>query len=169
MIKPIPNFPGYFADRQGNIWSTKVSPIPRRLKLYEHFRDGYLIVTLRREKKQYSRCVHTLILETFVGPCPEGMECCHNNGDILKNEVSNLRWGTHKSNMEDKVKHGNAVSSGLKGEEHGRSKLTEFEVLKIKGLLEEGQLFQDQIAEIFNVTAANVSHINTKRSWRHLK
>lgn len=29
--------------------------------------------------------IHRLVLETFVGPRPEGMECCHNNDDPSDN------------------------------------------------------------------------------------
>lgn len=50
--------------------------------------------------------IHRLVLMTFVGPCPEGMEACHLDGDVLNNGVENLRWDTHESNMGDKKEHG---------------------------------------------------------------
>lgn len=51
--------------------------------------------------------VHTLVLTAFVGPRPEGMECCHQDGDPSNNILSNLRWDTPSSNNYDTVKHGN--------------------------------------------------------------
>src|SRR4030042_5419324 len=50
--------------------------------------------------------VHRLVLETFIGSCPEGKEACHNNGRRTDNRVENLRWDTRKNNHEDKKKHG---------------------------------------------------------------
>lgn len=42
-----------------------------------------------------------------MGPCPDGMEACHNNGDQLDNRIENLRWDTHSANIYDQVAHGN--------------------------------------------------------------
>ena len=50
--------------------------------------------------------VHRIIIETFSGPVPEGMEVCHNNGDPSDNRLSNLRYDTRSENMRDKRKHG---------------------------------------------------------------
>lgn len=51
--------------------------------------------------------VHTLVLETFVGPRPQGMEACHANDDPTDNRLVNLRWDTHRSNTRDEVANGN--------------------------------------------------------------
>lgn len=45
-------------------------------------------------------------MEAFVGPCPEGMEVCHNNGDCTDNRLENLRYDTKSANMLDRVRHG---------------------------------------------------------------
>lgn len=52
------------------------------------------------------RLVHHLVLEAFVGPRPDGMECCHNNGDPSDNRLENLRWDTSSSNKRDQLAHG---------------------------------------------------------------
>lgn len=49
--------------------------------------------------------VHRLVLEAFVGPCPDGMECCHYDGNPKNNNLDNLRWDTPKSNQGDRYKH----------------------------------------------------------------
>ncbi len=46
------------------------------------------------------------VLETYVGPRPEGMWACHNDGDKNNNSLSNLRWDTRSNNERDKLKHG---------------------------------------------------------------
>lgn len=66
--------------------------------------SGHLMVNLIPRKNEY---IHRLVLEAFVGPCPEGMECCHNDGDPSNNYLQNLRWDTPSANGFDHVKHGN--------------------------------------------------------------
>lgn len=73
--------------------------------------DGRRYVFLYDSPKRRRVQVSRLVLEAFVGPCPPGMEGCHNNGDKLNNHVSNLRWDTRSSNSLDAVKHGTHVSS----------------------------------------------------------
>jgi hypothetical protein len=51
------------------------------------------------------RQVHRLVLEAFVGPCPDGMECCHEDGDSTNNRVDNLRWDTHEANVRERLEH----------------------------------------------------------------
>lgn len=50
--------------------------------------------------------VHVLVARTFLGPCPDGMECCHNDGDSTNNSIGNLRWDTHSENNRDRRRHG---------------------------------------------------------------
>lgn len=51
--------------------------------------------------------VHRLVLEAFVGECPDGMETCHKNGIRTDNRLENLYWGTSSENSHDIVRHGN--------------------------------------------------------------
>lgn len=67
---------------------------------------GYLRVTLSKEGIAKTRTVHRLVMETFIGPHPDGMEICHNNGDPADNRLENLRFGTPSDNRNDAVKHG---------------------------------------------------------------
>lgn len=80
-----------------------------RLLALAHY-QGYPFVNLNYTAGRYgrnnTRRVHRLVLEAFVGPCPDGMECCHNNGIRDDNRVENLRWDTHAGNQADKVAHG---------------------------------------------------------------
>jgi hypothetical protein len=67
---------------------------------------GYHAVTLCRDGVRSHQRTHRLVLEAFVGPCPDGMEGCHNDGDKLNNSLGNLRWDTRSANMYDRVAHG---------------------------------------------------------------
>lgn len=75
---------------------------------------GYSTVRLRHpDGRKSTPRVHRAVLETFVGPCPPGMEACHNNGDRTDNRLENLRWDTHQANERDKVNHGTNGRSHL--------------------------------------------------------
>jgi hypothetical protein len=60
------------------------------------------------------RKVHHLILEAFVGPRPEGLKACHNNGDGHDNRLDNLRWDTQANNIADMHRHRGGHHNALK-------------------------------------------------------
>ena len=103
--------------------------------------DGRLAITLHRAGYVKTFTVHRLILLAFVGPCPEGMEACHNDGNASNNNLANLRWDTHINNEKDKVLHGTNVGSrgNNKGELQGSAKLTDENVLEIRYLFASGK------------------------------
>ena len=49
---------------------------------------------------------HRLVARAFLGPCPDGMEVLHRDGDGSNARLSNLRYGTHADNGADMVRHG---------------------------------------------------------------
>ena len=67
---------------------------------------GYQVVNLCIHGKCQVRTVHSLVAETFIGPRPEGMEVCHNDGRKTNNHVDNIRYGTSSENKLDNVRHG---------------------------------------------------------------
>ncbi len=77
-------------------------PSGRYLKHVVH-KDGYHYVWLGKGNRH---AVHRLVLETFEGPCPDGMEACHGDGDRGNNGIENLRWDTRPNNSADKAGHG---------------------------------------------------------------
>ena len=66
----------------------------------------YRAVRLKVHGRKRVALIHRLVLEAFVGPCPEGMEACHWDGDPTNNRVENLRWDTRSANARDRVRHG---------------------------------------------------------------
>ncbi len=86
------------------------------------------LLGLSQKGKVEMKLVHRLVLETFVGPCPDKQECCHNNGNSLDNRISNLRWDTRKANVKDACVHGSRFMLGVR-----RSDGVEFESLTAAG------------------------------------
>ena len=68
--------------------------------------SGHLAAQLSRSGDRKTVGVHRLVLEAFVGPCPDGMEACHYNDIADDNRLSNLRWGTRSDNFYDRVRNG---------------------------------------------------------------
>lgn len=94
-LKPIPGFPHYFVDKNGNVWSqykggrNGLRDVPRKLKPTLN-RIGYLQVNLRNNGKQHTKQVHRLIYEAFKGTIPAGMHVHHVNGNKTDNRLCNL-------------------------------------------------------------------------------
>jgi hypothetical protein len=104
--------------------------------------------------------VHKLICEAFLGPKPDGLITRHLDGDPTNNKLSNLAYGTHKENEEDKRKHGNTML----GEKHHQAKLTADDVVAIRGSKQS----QNQLARCFGVTQATIWRILHRKSWAHV-
>jgi hypothetical protein len=122
------------------------------------------MVCLCVDGKRSQTYIHHLILTTFVGPMPEGLEACHGDGDPANNSLSNLRWGTRASNAADRVEHGTATI----GAQHPMARLTEQDVLALRRRHAEGASATELAAE-FNVSRMTAFRAATGRSWSHLK
>lgn len=112
------------------------------------------------------RSVHLIVLDAFVGLRPPGLEACHNDGNKLNPHAENLRWDTQSANSFDCVRHGTHVDN--RGSRHGRSKITEADVVEIKNLLAEGCLTQKMIGNLFGITRESISGIKRGKSWKHI-
>jgi hypothetical protein len=86
----------------------------RMLKLspVDPIRTPHLRVVLRKQGSRQDAQVHRLVLETFVGPCPEGMEACHWNDDPTDNRVDNLRWASKSDNRHDSLRNIDKITRG---------------------------------------------------------
>ncbi len=115
--KQVEGFPRYWISDRGRMmslpstrWSATVEqgPGPRLMRIRTDW-CGYPIVAISRggrmRREKFSRTVHRLVLETFRGPCPDGMEARHLNGIKTDNRLVNLEWSTHAENMRDKIFH----------------------------------------------------------------
>lgn len=152
-MKPIKGFPGYAVTKDGRIWSQR-----RKIWLkYNIIKGGYLRVALYKNGKPFHKPVHHVVLETFFGSCPSGMECRHLNGNPQDNRIGNLVWGTRLENAQDRINHGNASI-----------KLTEQEVRMIIYMCRTGLFSYKEIAEIYDIHYTTVSRIINKKRWKHI-
>jgi len=116
---------------------------------------GYPSVSLWRDNRGHTKEVHRLVLEAFDGPCADGMECRHLDGDPTNNNVENLKWGTRSENFIDKSKHGNAP------------RLKPDDVALIRIWLGLG-FSRREVAEAFDVCWATIWNIQAGKTWAWL-
>ena len=167
-VKPIPGFPGYYISRDGKVWSKK-RHIWRKLSLSTT--GGGLQIPLCKNGERTTKTVGRLVLEAWLCPCPEGMECCHNDGDTCNNNLENLRWDTHQANMADadKWKHGRLLRRPrLQGEACSWSKLTAAFVYQIRHILKETHIADAEVARAYSVSTTCIRRIRLEKTWRHL-
>jgi len=127
----------------------------------QHKNHGYLRVILHKDGLNRLR-VHRLVALSFI-PNPENKkEINHKNGIKTDNRVENLEWCTSSENK----KH--ALYTGLNrvrfGQEASRAKLTNVQVLAIRGAIRSGYKQMD-IAKYFKITASVISDINSNKRY----
>ncbi len=167
-MKEITGFPGYFADKKGNIYSQWQSCGPHRIKSNQFKllkgcikNNGYKEYGLinNNHKKIYI-LGHRLILLVFIGSCPQGLQTRHINGKKTDNALSNLCYGTPKQNGEDKIRHGTT----MKGEKNNHHILTFEQVKYIRKELNKGQTIIN-LAQKFKVHITAIYNINNNKTW----
>lgn len=115
--KPIPGYEGcYEASNEGRVRSLdrrinrKGSPAwwkGKELKIHVNKTTGRPQVCLYKiGSKTRTVHVYVLVAEAFLGPRPEGMECCHYDDNPMNNRLDNLRWDTKSANKFDSVRNG---------------------------------------------------------------
>jgi len=159
-MKQIPNYPGYFVTEDGRVWSERTNKGhgPGKFLVFRKRLSGRLAVSLSLKKgKVVDRYVHHLVLETYVGQCPEGMECRHLDGNPQNNRLENLCWGTHKDNELDKIIHNT----------HGK-KLKEGEVRIIIYEYFTKLFTQKELGEMHGISRTHISYIVNRKTWKHI-
>lgn len=124
-------FPNYEVSSVGRVRSKRGLLSPFR-------HNQYTLVNLFRGRAFVQCKVHVLVLETFVGPRPEGYQAHHKNGNKHDNRVENLEW--------------------LSAKDHGRTH-RKFNYAEIKELYETGNHTQRGLAEKYGVSVALINRI----------
>lgn len=165
--KPVNGYEGtYEVSNFGNIKRIKHAQGTKGLIILKQRDQGCnLKVELCKDGIQKKHYVHHVVLKAFVGDKPEGLECCHNDGNYKNNHLENLRWDTRSSNVQDAIRHG--TFNRPKGEKSHCSKLKNTDILQIRKLLSDG-LPQRKIGNMFGVTHSIIGAINRKKHWAHV-
>jgi hypothetical protein len=155
--RPIPGFENYQVSDLGRVRNAhglirKVTCCPLK---------RYLRIVISKNCANYNRYVHRLVMLAFVGPCPDGMQVAHLDGDPTNCALSNLTYATPRQNNLQKALHGTQP----RGEQCSRAKLTEMQARVIRRLPRNSSR---DWAEMFGVGASSVWDIQEGNTWKHL-
>ena len=162
----VPGYKRLRVERSGVVWLFH----PRKrvwgvLKPHPHIYSRHSIVRVRDAANRIKyRGVHQLVLLTFVGPCPPGMECRHLDDNPSNNNLENLCWGTRKQNMKDRVLNGIAI----RGSQRVESKLTESQVLEARRRYKSGGVYLRVLAAEFGVHPVTLGDAVRGKTWAWL-
>ena len=101
--------------------------------------------------------IHRLVTAAFYGPCPQGHEVLHRNGNRQDNRIENLAYGTHSENVRDTYRYGGK-----------QQKLAAEDVEAIRFGLCTG-LSMKELAGMYQISISNVSRIKTGSRYGWLK
>jgi len=125
-------------------------------------RDGYLVSQFAADGRREWFRIHQVVLREFVGPCPDGLQVSHKDGNPQNNSLSNLIYETAKANTARQKAHGTAKVGGR----NHNAILTPSIVKQIRGL--NGRISQDKIAAICGVSQHTISQAVRGKTWSHI-
>jgi len=131
----------------------------RTLKRIIDSTTKYFVVNLSNGPIVKKLGVHTLVLEAFVGPRPEGKWGLHNDGDRQNPRLDNLRWGTPAENSADMLTHGTAMTGA-------RSPLAVL-TPEIVGWIRESRQSSLALAPVLGVASSTIRAVRLRQNWAH--
>lgn len=99
----IPDYPGYFISKHGRIYSRFIKGLgilgPKWYLLKPRKRPVYYSVQLHNKRGRKYFYIHRLVAEVYI-PNPDNLPVVmHLDNDREHNDISNLKWGTQKENL----------------------------------------------------------------------
>jgi hypothetical protein len=130
-------------------------------------KDGYGVIRTPRPHRKWLRTPR-VAWELTVGPIPEGFHALHKPPCVTRRCVLHLYLGTNADNIRDCVDAARQPVLYQQGATHPQARLTENDVLAIRGLYATGQYRQADLAQRYGVIRQHISAIVTGVTWKHL-
>jgi hypothetical protein len=110
---------------------------------------------------------HRLAWELTHGPIPFGLFVCHHCDTRACINPEHLFLGTHKDNMQDKVRKGRRNGGGpAYGERNGSAKLTTMQVIEIRQLYNSSDISERELAQRFGIGKSQAHRIVSGVNWK---
>jgi hypothetical protein len=154
-VRPIESHPRFYISIGGEVYSTAGGNGLIKRK-YNICKDGYKRIRLIKDGATLR--LHREVLKAFDRFPKEGEICRHLDGNPLNNHISNLKWGTHKENSMDCLKHGRNVFQKMWGEKSPVVKFSDIEIEDIKKRRKEGATYKE-IMGVYDISKSHVSYI----------
>jgi hypothetical protein len=148
---------------------SRLRPTPVIRKQDTNSRHGYKILRARVGGRLVYPRVHRLVCRAFHGepPSPKHV-AAHLNGDKADNRSGNLAWVTQAENCSHKVAHG----TSQRGARHPTTRLSDLDVLRIRGAATElgypSRGAASRIARDAGVSLNTVYGILRRVTWKHI-
>jgi len=127
--------------------------------------DSARYVNNRRVPRR--RSIASMVLEAFVGSRPSKQhQSRHLDDDPKNNKLTNLAWGLHADNMQDKKRNGRVWKP--KGELHPNAKLTDDQIRQIRKAYKRYGKAHILLAKQFGISASNARYIGKGIGWSHV-
>lgn len=170
IFKPIPDFENYQVSDFGRVkaierikknqYSSFI--VDERILKPAKDKGGYLYVYLNGNKFSY---IHRLVAITFLDN-PENKEQVNHIDGVKKNNfLNNLEWTTKSENVQHAYDIG--LKTAIKGEDNKSAKLTEIEVLQIRGLHAGGANIY-AISKLYPFNYSTIERVVKRISWKHI-
>lgn len=155
--QPVVGYEGlYEVSDQGRVRSLKSG-----LFLKPFFNRGYFKVNLHKDSVQKLWQVHQLVAYSFLGDPPAGLIVLHGPAGCRCNSLTNLSYGTHKQNSQDRLRDGTLPF----GTDVHTCKLSEEQVLDIFHAKLSRSFSRKALAAKHNISEACVKAIRSGRNW----
>lgn len=153
-----PIYTNYLVYKDGRIFSLK----------YQKFigfkdKDGYITVTVGNK---YRRKVYHLVMDVWGEPAPINMQhptIDHIDGNINNNHINNLQWLSRSDNLIKSHK-----SNPRLGMKHGRSKLSDKDILQIRKLYSTNKYTLASLGRKYKVSYQHIKRIVSNKQWNHI-
>lgn len=167
--REIPGTDGaYRVGSDGTVWTRKnwLHGLLRTWRLMRLITtaSGHFVVELSYNGKRKMQLVHRLVLESFVGPCPLGMETRHLNGNPKDNNIANIKWDTRSENTKDRTR---LNTGGDYGDRHHNAVLTTALVTELRRRVAAGETCS-QLAKETGIRKHTIYLAISGRSWSYL-
>ncbi len=107
--------------------------------------------------------------ELHNGPIPDGLCVCHRCDNPPCCNPDHLFLGTDEDNAHDMWNKGRGVKlSPSIGVKNVNAKLKDEDIPKIRALLADHSMTQNEIAEVFHVTKKVIWQIRHRKTWTHV-
>lgn len=110
---------------------------------------------------------HRVAWESARGPIPDGLHVLHRCDNRKCCNPAHLFLGTNSDNMADKLAKSRHRWGNCRGEEHGRAKLNEEKVRRIRTLYAYGMTLK-QLAAEFDIDFTSIWAVVRRKSWAHV-
>lgn len=175
--KPIPGYPNYEADTEGNIYSVDrvveyvygdtgiivKRPYKGAIMIPRKNRFGYLSLSLCHGGIKKSELVHRLVAYTFLIQLDDKNQINHIDGDKCNNRMDNLEWCNSKENN---VHRSSVLKRGC-GVAQVHAKLTDDAVRHIRQQAVLG-ISNKELADAYDMHPKTIWDVVRGATWKHV-